>query len=73
MASLFVQDDRVATKAPAVTDPARAARLRVLITWAMLAVTMVLVNFKLVAAMRFGDPDDALRLLQVRDLLAGQS
>ncbi len=73
MASLFVQDDRVAARAPAVTDPARAARLRVLVTWAMLAVTMVLVNFQLVAAMRFGDPDDALRLLQVRDLLAGQS
>ncbi|WP_421851197.1 hypothetical protein [Novosphingobium sp.] len=73
MASLFVQDDQVGAKAPSVSDPARSARLRVLVTWAMLAVTMILVNFKLIAMMRFGDPDDALRLLQVRDLLAGQS
>ncbi|MFM9936216.1 MAG: hypothetical protein ACKVOL_08450, partial [Novosphingobium sp.] len=50
-----------------------AARLRVLICWTLLALTMIAVNFKLIATMRFGDPDDALRLLQVRDLLAGQS
>lgn len=73
MASLFVSADQAPAAVPSVTDPARGARLRVLITWSMLAVTMIIVNFKLIAMMRFGDPDDALRLLQVRDLLAGQS
>lgn len=73
MASLFVGDDQAAAEVPSVTDPARGARLRVLVTWVLLAITMILVNLKLITTMRFGDPDDALRLLQVRDLLAGQS
>lgn len=73
MASLFVVDDQVAAEAPSVTDPARGAWLRVLVTWALLAAAMIAINFKLISSMRFGDPDDALRLLQVRDLLAGQS
>lgn len=60
-------------KAEAITDPSNAPRIRVLIIWALLAVTLILINFKLVSTMRFADPDDALRLVQVRDLIAGQS
>lgn len=73
MATLFAGGETARTQTSSVTDPARGPYLRVLITWALLAVTMILINFKLIAMMRFGDPDDALRLLQVRDLLAGQS
>ena len=73
MASLFVSADQAPAEVASVTDPAKGPRLRVLITWVLLAAAMLAVNFKLVSMMRFGDPDDALRLLQVRDLLAGQS
>ncbi len=73
MATLYASGAASPAQTDSITDPAKGARLRVLITWALLAITMILVNFKLIAAMRFGDPDDALRLLQVRDLLAGQS
>ncbi len=73
MATLYAGGGAASAKADSITDPAKGAGTRVLITWVLLALTMILVNFKLIAAMRFGDPDDALRLLQVRDLLAGQS
>ncbi|WP_292928312.1 hypothetical protein [Novosphingobium sp. PASSN1] len=73
MATLYAAGSAAQPQTAAVTDPAKGPHWRVLITWALLAVTMVLVNFKLIAALRFTDPDDALRLLQVRDLLAGQS
>jgi len=73
MASLFVSADQAPAKVASVTDPAKGPGLRVLITWVVLAAAMIAVNFKLITMMRFGDPDDALRLLQVRDLLAGQS
>ena len=73
MATLYAGGSAAQPQTASVTDPAKGPHLRVLITWALLAVTMILVNFKLVAALRFTDPDDALRLLQVRDLLAGQS
>jgi hypothetical protein len=73
MATLYASGEAARPQASSVTDPAKGPYLRVVITWALLAVTMILVNFKLIAMMRFGDPDDALRLLQVRDLLAGQS
>lgn len=73
MATLYAAGKTAQPQTSSVTDPAKGPRLRVLITWALLAAAMFLVNFKLVSMMRFGDPDDALRLLQVRDLLAGQS
>lgn len=73
MATLYAGGAQTAAPTDSVTDPAKGARLRVLVTWALLALTMVLVNFKLIATLRFTDPDDALRLLQVRDLLAGQA
>ena len=73
MATLYASGSAAPAHTDSITDPSKAARLRVLICWALLALTMIAVNFKLIATMRFGDPDDALRLLQVRDLLAGQS
>ena len=73
MATLYAGGDSAQQQTSSVTDPAKGPHLRVLITWALLAVTMILINFRLIAMLRFGDPDDALRLLQVRDLLAGQS
>ncbi|WP_240481420.1 hypothetical protein [Novosphingobium fuchskuhlense] len=73
MATLYAGGEAASPQTVSVTDPAKGPFTRVLIAWALLALTMVLVNFKLIAALRFTDPDDALRLLQVRDLLAGQS
>jgi hypothetical protein len=73
MATLYAGGETAQPQTVSVTDPAKGARLRVIVAWALLAVTMILVNFKLIATLRFTDPDDALRLLQVRDLLAGQS
>lgn len=40
--------------------------------WALLSVLLLLINASAIAAWRFPDPDDVLRLVQVRDLLAGQ-
>jgi hypothetical protein len=73
MATLYAGGDIAQPQTPSVTDPAKGPHLRVLITWVLLALAMVLMNFKIIAMLRFTDPDDALRLLQVRDLLAGQS
>ncbi len=73
MATLYAAGKTAQPQTASVTDPARGPRIRVLVTWVLLALTMILVNYKLIATMRFTDPDDALRLLQVRDLLAGQS
>lgn len=73
MATVFAPHRQAPAAVPSVTDPARGPALRVLITWVLLSVTMIVMNFKLIAMLRFTDPDDALRLLQVRDLLAGQS
>ncbi|WP_018075675.1 hypothetical protein [Novosphingobium nitrogenifigens] len=46
---------------------------RVLIMWLVLAAVLLLVNAQGIVLERFGDPDDALRLVEVRDLLGGQS
>ncbi|GEN99430.1 hypothetical protein NSE01_12630 [Novosphingobium sediminis] len=73
MATLYAEGDAARPQSNSVTDPAKGPQLRVLITWALLSVTMIVINLNLITMMRFGDPDDALRLLQVRDLLAGQS
>ena len=45
----------------------------VLIGWAAIALLAVLRDWHLITAMHFSDPDDALRMVQVRDLLAGQA
>lgn len=55
--------------------PGAANRLplaRAALVWALLCVLVVLVNAGNIAARHFPDPDDTLRLVEVRDLLAGQ-
>ncbi len=73
MATLYASGLAGTAKTDSITDPSKAAWRRVLIAWAILIITMIAVKFPLIAEMRFSDPDDALRLVEVRDLLAGQS
>lgn len=47
-------------------------RVRVVIMWLVLSAILILVEAPMIATERFGDPDDALRLIEVRDLIAGQ-
>lgn len=46
---------------------------QVLLVWLGLCILSLAVNATSIAAIRFPDPDDLLRLLQVRDWIAGQS
>ncbi|MBD2843087.1 hypothetical protein [Erythrobacter rubeus] len=46
---------------------------RVGIAWAVVCCLLMVVHWSLIASGRFPDPDDMLRLVQVRDLLAGQN
>jgi len=46
---------------------------RVLMVWLVLVLMLISINLNLIRSFQFGDPDDALRLVQVRDLLGGQS
>ena len=45
---------------------------RVSIAWGVVCALLLVVNWNAIATLRFPDPDDTLRLIQVRDLLAGQ-
>lgn len=45
---------------------------RVALAWAVVAVLLLLVSWQRLAEWRFPDPDDTLRIVQVRDLLLGQ-
>lgn len=45
---------------------------RVALAWLAIAVLLLLTNLTGIAERRFPDPDDTLRLIQVRDLIAGQ-
>lgn len=45
---------------------------RVALVWAAIAAILLLAGLSDIAAREFHDPDDILRLVQVRDLLAGQ-
>lgn len=47
--------------------------LRVALAWAMICALLLVTNLTSILAYRFPDPDDTLRLIQVRDLLAGQA
>ncbi|MEE4288955.1 MAG: hypothetical protein V2J14_06265 [Erythrobacter sp.] len=47
--------------------------LRVGAAWAIICALLLAVNWGAITTMRFPDPDDTMRLIQVRDLLAGQS
>ena len=59
------------TCAPEIS--ARTARLLLLLLWGLASAFLLAVSWKFVVPLNFRDPDDALRLVQVRDLLAGQS
>lgn len=52
---------------------ARPFGIKVLLVWLGLATLSLLVNLKTIGELRFPDPDDILRLLQVRDWMAGQA
>lgn len=45
---------------------------RVTLAWLAIALLLLLTNAVAIAERRFPDPDDTLRLVQVRDLIAGQ-
>lgn len=57
---------------PAAGKLGRPQLLVLAAAWAFLAFLLVSVGWESIAFRRFVDPDDALRLVQVRDLLAGQ-
>ncbi len=46
---------------------------RVGIAWAIVSALLLAINWTAIATGRFPDPDDIMRLVQVRDLIAGQS
>jgi hypothetical protein len=62
--TLFVERRR-----PALTPD---LLLRVALAFAMIAALLVVTNLAAIRAHRFPDPDDVLRLVQVRDLIGGQ-
>ncbi len=73
MATLYPSGaERPVGAAPRGND-SRSAWRPVLLSWLILAAALLALKAPQIAAMQFGDPDDALRLVQVRDLLAGQS
>ena len=45
---------------------------RVGIAWAIVSALLLAINWSAIANSRFPDPDDIMRLVQVRDLIAGQ-
>lgn len=45
---------------------------RIALAWVAIALLLLLTNLTGIAERRFPDPDDTLRLVQVRDLIAGQ-
>ena len=51
----------------------RGALGAVLLGWALVAFIAVLRNWQPITALHFLDPDDALRMVQVRDLIGGQN
>ena len=63
--TLFVERRR-----PALTPD---LLLRVALAWAMIAALLLVTNLQAILAYHFPDPDDTLRLMQVRDLIAGQA
>lgn len=49
-----------------------ALLIKVGFAWLAISLLVVMVNLGAIATLRFPDPDDILRVVQVRDLLAGQ-
>jgi hypothetical protein len=73
VAGLSLNIGRAPFAATAAGQPAQTAwPLRVLTVWLVMVVLLLLIYAPAIATVRFGDPDDALRLVQVRDLLGGQ-
>lgn len=60
------------TQALAAPAAGRFPLARVVLVWAAIAAVLLLAGMGDIAARKFHDPDDILRLVQVRDLLAGQ-
>jgi hypothetical protein len=56
-----------------VTERGGAILVPALVAWLLAAIVLMLAMADRIATLRFIDPDDAMRLLQVRDWLAGQS
>ncbi|MCT2559903.1 hypothetical protein N0B51_13040 [Tsuneonella sp. YG55] len=63
--TLFVERRR-----PAFTSELVA---RAVLAWLMISALLIVTNLSAIIAYQFPDPDDTLRLLQVRDLIAGQN
>lgn len=53
-------------------ESSRIPLTRVFLVWITVCAMLVLPSLSAIAALRFPDPDDMLRLVQVRDLLGGQ-
>lgn len=47
--------------------------VRVALTWGLICTLLLVINTSTIAGRLFPDPDDVMRMIQVRDLLAGQS
>ncbi|WP_421851200.1 hypothetical protein [Novosphingobium sp.] len=73
MATLYPSGAERPVGAAPSGSSARSAWRPVLLSWIFLAAALIALKAPQIAAMQFGDPDDALRLVQVRDLLGGQS
>lgn len=59
--------------APCGINPAARLWPAVMLGWAIAAIVLTLVSSRAIAHLWFPDPDDAMRLLEVRDWLGGQS
>ena len=59
--------------APVAAGFSRAVLGRVVLVWLVLVMLLISTNLSSIRAFELGDPDDTLRLVQVRDLLAGQN
>ncbi len=62
---------QAAQRAAGVMTPALV--LRIVVCWLALCALLAAVHWTDIVAHQFPDPDDSLRLVQVRDLIAGQS
>lgn len=55
-----------------MTQTPRGFWLRIVLAWLGVAAVLVVRNWAAIQSVQLADPDDVLRLVQVRDLLAGQ-
>jgi len=62
----------VTRPATASATPQRGAVRAALAAWGIVSILTVIRQWSAIVNLRFADPDDALRLVQVRELLAGQ-